>query len=492
MKLKRNNSSYLVADGNAPPQYPAHGNRSQTPEYKSKKGNSSLICSHCMKVGHTVDKSYRIIGFPSDLKFTKSKRDPNAIRSNVVLPFDLPCFPNTLPNFAGIYGNQLTHEQVYQLVHLLNQDKITQPYANPVDQSAMVAYADCLLTVIAIYVDEIVIKCDYATNITQLKLFLDAEFKVKDFEFSHYFLGLEVFRETQGLIVTQRNFSLELLSDFECEHLPLASSPFFPSIKVSARSGELLTYPTTYRRLIGKLNYLTHTRPDLLYVVQHLSQFMQKPRLPHFDATLHVVRYLRLHPGQGLFFTAETSVSLLAYCDADWGSCIDSRRSVSGYHIILGSSPISWKSKKLHSVSLSSAEAEYRSMRCMVAELTWLNRLLHDLGVPPTLLVHVHSDSQAAIHIAKNPFFHKQTKHLELDCHFLVDLLTKPLSGPSHHTILGKLGLVSPPSILRGGVENDNMNQHCIIKEHVADNMNQPCITKEHVAESVPEAAPKV
>ena len=136
-----NNSSYLVADGNAPPQYPAHGNRSQTLEYKSKKGNSSLICSHCMKVGHTVDKSYRIIGFPSDLKFTKSKRDPNAIRSNVVLPFDLPCFPNTLPNFAGIYGNQLTHEQVYQLVHLLNQDKITQPYANPVDQSAMAAYA---------------------------------------------------------------------------------------------------------------------------------------------------------------------------------------------------------------------------------------------------------------------------------------------------------------------------------------------------------------
>lgn len=58
-------------------------------------------------------------------------------------------------------------------------------------------------------------------------------------------------------------------------------------------------------------------------------------------------------------------------------------------------------------------------MRLVVAELTWLNRLLHDLGVPPTLLVHVHSDSQAAIHIAKNPFFHKQTKHLELDCHFV-------------------------------------------------------------------------
>lgn len=82
---------------------------------------------------------------------------------------------------------------------------------------------------------------------------------------------------------------------------------------------------------------------------------------------------------------------------------------------------MSWKSKKQLSVSLSSAEAEYRSMRRVVAELTWLNRFLLDLGNPPDLPIPVHSDSQSAIHIARNPVFHEHTKHVELDYNFLLD-----------------------------------------------------------------------
>lgn len=119
-------------------------------------------------------------------------------------------------------------------------------------------------------------------------------------------------------------------------------------------------------------------------------------------------------------------------------------------------------------------------MRRVVAEVTWLVRLLDDLSVPPSLPVALHSDSQAAIHIARNPVFHERTKHVELDCHFVrqqfldgiislsyipsrsqvADIFTKPLSGPAHLNIIGKLGVVSTPPNLREDVGDCNIEFH--------------------------------
>ena len=188
-------------------------------------------------------------------------------------------------------------------------------------------------------------------------------------------------------------------------------------------------------------------------------------------AGLHVLQYLRTEPALGIFLNNSPTYDLLAYCDADWASCSHTRKSVSGFVIFLGNTLISWKSKKQATVSLSSAEAEYRSLRRLTAELSWLSRLLSELGLTAITPIPVKCDNLAAIYIAKNPVFHERTKHIELDCHFvrqklmegllslsyiptqhqLADICTKPLTGIQHHHILSKLG-VSAPSNLRGGV----------------------------------------
>ncbi|WMV34959.1 hypothetical protein MTR67_028344 [Solanum verrucosum] len=260
---------------------------------------------------------------------------------------------------------------------------------------------------------------------------------------------------------------------FDSFNCKVAASPLDCTEKLKATDGKPLSDPTYYRKLIGKLNFLTNTRMDIAYSVQHLSQFMQTPREPHLKAGYHVLRYLRQDPTMGIFISNKPDLTVSAYCDSDWAACPDSRKSVSGYLVLMGDSPISWKSKKQATVSLSSAEAEYRAVRQVVGELVWFERLLNELCVHCSLPIQIFCDSQAAVHIAKNPVFHERTKHIEIDCHFvrdklqqglitlhhistdsqLADIFTKALTGVKHTTLLTKLSVNSLTSNLWGGDE---------------------------------------
>ncbi|WMV42523.1 hypothetical protein MTR67_035908, partial [Solanum verrucosum] len=154
---------------------------------------------------------------------------------------------------------------------------------------------------------------------------------------------------------------MDLLQEFDSSG-PAVESPLNPSCKLHNNDSPLLDNPTLYKHLVGKLNYLTHTRPDLSFSVLILSQFMQSPWLDHYTAALRVLQYLRVDPAQRILLYVDLSFDLLAFCDADWASCKDTRRSVSGFYITLGEALISWKSKKQTFVSLSSGKADYRSM----------------------------------------------------------------------------------------------------------------------------------
>ncbi|XP_058726782.1 uncharacterized mitochondrial protein AtMg00810-like [Vicia villosa] len=138
--------------------------------------------------------------------------------------------------------------------------------------------------------------------------------------------------------------------------------PFDPTLKLSPTDGDPLPDPTSYRRLLGRLIYLTNTRPDNSFVVQHLSQFLSKPLVPHFQAATKVLRFLKSSPAKGILFSASSHLKLYAFADSDWARCPLTSKSITGYCVVLGESLICWKSKKQHTVSRSSTEAEYRAL----------------------------------------------------------------------------------------------------------------------------------
>ena len=140
---------------------------------------------------------------------------------------------------------------------------------------------------------------------------------------------------SNGTSLTQRKFTNDLLHDTGFLQAKPAATPLPLNCKLNHDQGELLQDPSYYRALIGKLNFLTHTRPDLSYIVQLLSQFMQSPRTSHLMALEHALRYLKGNSGQGILLQANGDLHLQAFSDSDWASCPFTRRSVTGYMLLL-------------------------------------------------------------------------------------------------------------------------------------------------------------
>ncbi|CAA3011465.1 retrovirus-related Pol poly from transposon TNT 1-94 [Olea europaea subsp. europaea] len=315
----------------------------------------------------------------------------------------------------SIYGLKQASRQWF---NKLSSFILSQGFAqSQSDNSLFTKINGCSSTILLVYVDDIIIAGNDVMYIDQFKKVLDQRFKLKDLGTLKYFLGLEVARNNTGISICQRKYALEVLEDVGYLGAKPAKIPLQQNLKLSKSDGDLITDPSTYRRLVGRLLYLTITRPDLTYPVQILSQFVDSPRQPHLNAALHVLRYLKGTAGQGLFFEKDSEVQLKGFCDADWAACSDTRRSITGYCIFLGNSLILWRSKKQSTVSKSFAEAEYRAMALVVCELTWLQYIFADLGIKHKDPALLFCDNQAAIYIAANQVYHERTKHIELDCH---------------------------------------------------------------------------
>nr|GEX99909.1 ribonuclease H-like domain-containing protein [Tanacetum cinerariifolium] len=249
------------------------------------------------------------------------------------------------------------------------------------------------------------------------------EFDMTDLGALNYFLGISATRHSTGLFLSQKQYAIELLA---CTHMTNCN-PSRTSVDTDSKLGPEdfpIQDPTLYRSLTGGLQYLTFTRPDISYVVQQICLYMHDPREPHLAALKRILRYIRGTLDFGFHLYSSTTISLVGYTDVDWAGCPLTRRSTSGYCVFLGDNLLSWSSKHQQTISRSSAEAEYRGVANVVAETAWLRTPLRELHSPLSVATLFYCDNVSATYVSANPGQHQRTKHIEIDIHFVRDLVT--------------------------------------------------------------------
>jgi hypothetical protein len=289
------------------------------------------------------------------------------------------------------------------------------------------------------YVDDIVITGSDITGISSVKSFLHTQFHMKDLGMLKYFLGVEVNRSKKGIFLSQRKYVLDLLTEIGKLRAKPCSVPMIPNLQL-IKDGELFEDPEKYRRLVGKLNYLTVTCPDISYSFSVVSQFKSSPTIHHWVALEQILCYLKGALGRGILYENHGHTHIECFSNADWaGSKVD-RRSTSGYCVFAGGNLVSWKSKKQNVVLRSSVESEYKAMTQFVCEIIWIYNLLTEVGLKASVPAKLWCDNQAALYIASNPVFHERTKHIKIDCNFIREKIQQGLISTGYVKIREQLG----------------------------------------------------
>nr|GFC36554.1 ribonuclease H-like domain-containing protein [Tanacetum cinerariifolium] len=210
----------------------------------------------------------------------------------------------------------------------------------------------------------------------------------------NYFLGISVTPDSSGMFLTQKKYAVEILERAGMVHCNPSQTP----VDIESNLG-----------ITGD-------------VVSDLTLNQSLVRASFF-AFKRILCYVRNNLDYSLQLFSSSTTDLVAYSDADWAGCPTTRRSTSGYCVVFGNNLLSWSAKRQPTLSCSSVEAEYRGVANTVAEICWLRNLLRELHTFLSSATLVYCDNVSAVYLSSNPVQHQRTKHIEIDIHFVHDLV---------------------------------------------------------------------
>ncbi|MBW0477674.1 hypothetical protein O181_017389 [Austropuccinia psidii MF-1] len=317
-------------------------------------------------------------------------------------------------------------------------------------------------------------------EVDSFKCQIQAEFEIKDIGQADLILGIKITQKEGSITLDQQHFAKSLLELHGMVSSQPALTPLIPNCHLEPaivdEVEKFRALGVNYCSAIGSINYLsTATCPDLSFSSRTLSQFLENPGIKHWHGFLHVLCYLNGSQDLGLSYDKKGVTGIVAYSDADWGNCLLTCRLVTGYLACFNQCLVMWKTRKQPTVSLSMAEAEYKSLCDLTSELLWLSQWCQEAGlVSCNTPIPIHEDNQACINTANgnSNFNAKRMKHVDIQLHFvkqciksekihlvytttkdmLADFLTKSVPKPSLSQALDALGIFGLG--VRGGAEN--------------------------------------